>query len=125
MKIYLIILISIVSQLNTVTTDVYENSKQCVQIIPEKKIDCTRVPPDYYETYRGKQRTIACCYTTYDTEEEGNLKKCVPLYKTINGLHMYKEQLKNMGATSISIDCHSMKLIISSLMILILNLLLL
>ena len=79
------------------------------------KEDCHKIPSDFNELL--VQQEIACCYVSYKSEDEGNIKKCVPLFKTKNGVHMYKEQLKNIGATSITINCSSQRVIISFFMV--------
>ena len=94
----------------------YENSQRCVAITnPSNKETCHDVQSDFSEF----KKRIACCYVEYNTDDEGDVKRCVPIYKTINGLHMYEEQLENLGANSIDIDCSSQKIIISFLMIVI------
>ena len=93
---------------NSLSSTSYPNSKQCIAVIPNKKNDCNDIGSDYIY-----DKEIACCYVTYSSSEEGSVKKCIPLYKTINGLHMYEQQLKNVRASSISMDCSSKKILIS------------
>ena len=93
---------------NSLSSTLYPNSKRCIEVVPEKKEDCNDVGVD-----KLSDKLIACCYVTYKSSEEGNAKKCIPLYKTINGLHMYEQQLKNVRASGISMDCSSKKILIS------------
>ena len=93
----------------------YTNTKKCLAVTPEKEDSCTKIASDY--SVEGKRQQIACCYVTYKSDDEGKVAKCVPVFKTINGIHMYEEQLNNVGASSISINCSSQKLIVSLLMI--------
>ena len=93
---------------NSLSSTRYPKSKQCISIIPEKKSDCNDIGSDIIY-----DKEIACCFVTYSSSEEGSVKKCIPLYKTINGLHMYEQQLKNVRAGSISMDCSSKKIFIS------------
>ena len=92
----------------------YPNTKKCLAVTPSEEDHCTKIKSDY--SVEGKRQEIACCYVTYNSDDEGKLKKCVPIFKTINGIHMYEEQLKNVGGSSISINCSSQKLIVSLLM---------
>ena len=91
----------------------YENPKACVAITnPSNKYECHAIPSQIISM--GSRRvSIACCYVEYSTDDEGVVKMCVPIYKTINGLHMYEEQLENLGANSISMNCSSQKIFIS------------
>ena len=119
MKIYIIILIN----LFFLSIEKYENSTDCINKKPVKnKDDCLTMPSDYSDLLVKQE--IACCYISYKSDDEGSIKKCVPLFKTRNGVHMYKEQLKNMGAMSINIDCSSQRVIISLFMLFILFLIL-
>ena len=112
MKIYIIILIDLFFLL----IEKYENSTECINKKPVKnKEDCLSMPSDYSDLL--VQQEIACCYVSYKSDDEGRIKKCVPLFKTRNGVHMYKEQLKNIGAMSIDINCSSQKVIISLFML--------
>ena len=117
MKISFLLLITLLIgvKLFTETIDSFPNSKLCVAKKPDSKGDCHGISPDFSDDQ--KHRRIACCYVTYSTDDDGKVKKCVPMYKTLNGLHMYKEQLKNFGATSVSINCSSQKIIASLLII--------
>ena len=115
MKIYIIILVN----LFFLSIEKYENSTLCInQKSVKNKEDCHNIPSDYSELL--VQQEIACCYISYKSDDEGKIKKCVPLFKTRNGVHMYKEQLKNIGATSIDINCSSQKVIISLYIVIIL-----
>ena len=118
MKLCFFILSIIIFEYNSLTSTDYINSKKCIGVVPSDKLDCNNVGSDYFN---GKE--IACCFVTYNSEYEGSAKKCVPIYKSINGLHMYEEQIKNTGGSSISMDCSSKRIIISILMISILILL--
>ena len=103
---------------NSLSSTTYPNSKQCIAVVPNSDQDCFKIGSDsIYD------KTIACCYVTYKSSEEGSVKKCIPLYKTLNGLHMYEQQLKNVRASSISMDCSSKKILISYLASIILILL--
>ena len=90
----------------------YENSEICITVNPKEKKDCNSVGSDLYLGYQE----IACCYVTYKLDSK--VEKCVPVLKTFNGLSMYENQIKNMGASSISIDCSSNYLTLSILLIL-------
>ena len=119
MKIYIIILIN----LFFFSIEKYENSTECINKKPVKnKDDCLSMPSDSSDLLVKQE--IACCYISYKSDDEGSIKKCVPLFKTRNGVHMYKEQLKNMGAMSININCSSQRVIISLFMLFILFLIL-
>ena len=93
---------------NSLSSSLYPNSKQCIGVVPNIESDCHDVGSDMIY-----DKEIACCYVTYKSSEEGSAKKCIPLYKTINGLHMYEQQLKNVRASSISINCSSKIILIS------------
>ena len=103
---------------NSLSSTLYPNSKQCIAVVPNSEQDCHKIGSDIIYN-----KEIACCYVTYKSSEEGNAKKCIPLYKTINGLHMYEQQLKNVRASSISMDCSSKKILISYFALIILILL--
>ena len=107
------ILISLLigSELKTFVTYDYTHSKECIDTKPKNKNDCHSIEYDVSED--ENQRIIACCYVSYTNDDEGDVKKCVPMYKTTNGIHMYREQVKNLGGTSININCSAQKLIIS------------
>ena len=114
MKIYIILLLNLVLQYTALSENddkSYENSKKCINVQDPSEKNCHDIPSE------SNEAEIACCYVTYNSEDEGSVEKCVPIYKTVNGLHMYGEQLKNIGATSISMDCSSQKIIMSILMI--------
>ena len=117
MKIYLIILISnlIGLKFKTFVTSDYIHTKECIETRSSNKKDCHSVKSDISEDEKG--RIIACCYVSYSHEDEGNVNKCVPIYKTKNGIHMYREQVKNLGGTSINIDCSAKKIILPLLYI--------
>ena len=93
---------------NSLSSTRYPNSKQCISVVPNIKEDCNNIGSDIIY-----DKEVACCFVTYSSSEEGSVKKCIPLYKTINGLHMYEQQLKNVRASSISMDCSSKKNLIS------------
>ena len=118
MKIYIILLLHLFLQLNSLTANDpydYPNTKKCLAVTPTEKKHCTDLSSDF--TQDEKKQEIACCYVTYSSSDEGKVEKCVPIFKTLNGLHMYEEQIKNVGGTSISMDCSSQKLFVSLLMI--------
>ena len=118
MKIYIILLLHLFLQLNSLTANDpydYPNTKKCLAVTPTEKKNCNDISKDY--TQDGRDQEIACCYVTYSSSDEGKVEKCVPIFKTLNGLHMYEEQIKNVGGSSISIDCSSQKLFVSLLMI--------
>ena len=114
MKIYIFLLLNLVLQytaLIDIENNTYENSVKCINVENPNKDNCHSIP------YYIAEENITCCYVTYNSDDEGSVEKCVPLYKTINGLHMYEEQLKNIGGTSISMDCSSQRTIMAILMI--------
>ena len=118
MKIYFILLLNLLLQYQFLTIDNYVNSKKCIEMNPSSKEDCHKIKSDMSKENNNQE--IACCYTTYSSEDEGEVKKCVPIFKTLNGLHMYEEQIKNVGGSGISMDCFSQRTFISLLMIYIL-----
>ena len=107
-KIFLFLLFNffVLSIVNSIDTET------CIEKKPNVKEDCNKIK--FTEKDESKHE-IACCFVKYSSSDEGKVTKCVPVYKTTNGLHMYNEQLKNMGATSISIDCYAKRDIISLL----------
>ena len=109
-KIFLILLINFLflSYVNSVVT------QPCLDQKANNKDDCNKI--EIKEMDESKH-TIACCFVKYKSEDEGKIQKCVPVYKTINGLHMHKEQLKNMGGSSISIDCSAQRVFIPLFML--------
>ena len=115
MKIYLILILNLFLQFQFKTDDEYEHSKKCIQVIPKHKENCNNVGIDISQENHNQK--IACCLATYTTEDEGNVMKCVPIFKTLNGLHMYEEQIKAAGGSGISIDCFSQRAFISLLLI--------
>ena len=102
MKIFLILLINFLflSFVNSVET------QPCLDQKVNNQDDCNKIEIKEMDESMPK---IACCFVKYKSEDEGKIQKCVPIYKTINGLHMHKEQLKNMGGTSISIECSAQR----------------
>ena len=101
-KIFLILLINFLflSYVNSVVT------QPCLDQKANNKDDCNKIEIKEMDESMPK---IACCFVKYKSEDEGKIQKCVPIYKTINGLHMHKEQLKNMGGTSISTECSAQR----------------
>ena len=118
MKIDIILFLNLFLLLNSLDANSsysYENAQKCLTVEANEKSDCHAIPNDY--TNDEKKQIIACCYVTYNSDAEGKVEKCVPIFKTTNGLYMYEEQLKNIGGTKISMDCSSKRIIISFLMI--------
>ena len=90
----------------------YNTSEACMSVNPNESKDCNNITSEY----SGGYKEIACCFVTYSLD--GNVKKCVPVMKTLNGLNMYITQIENMGGSSISVECSSSYLSISILLIL-------
>ena len=115
MKIFFIILLYLLLQCNFLKLENYENSKICITIKPNGKEDCHKIPSDH--SVENNNQEIACCFTSYNSEGEGSVNKCVPIFKTLNGIHMYEQQIENVGGNSITIDCFSKRTIINILML--------
>ena len=48
----------------------YPNTKKCLAVTPNQEDDCTKIKSDY--SVEGKRQEIACCYVTYNSDDEGN-----------------------------------------------------